>query len=140
MIRSDRLLIAGTILGVCALVIWGMTIGDYPASANVFPAIAAGGVLLFGLMAMRGEPPNDDHAAITWSAILWLLAALPLIYLLGFRIGLPAYGFVYAIARRTGPFVALVVAIGIAAVIEILFVRVLSLSFHWGWLIAPLLR
>lgn len=140
MIRTDRALIAATIVAICALVVWGMTIGDYPASANVFPALAAGGVLLFGALALREGPSSGGHDDFTWSAVLWLLAVLPLIYLLGFRIGLPLYGFVYALARRTGLVLALVVAIGIAAVIEILFVRVLGLNFQLGWLLTLLHR
>ncbi|MCQ8783053.1 tripartite tricarboxylate transporter TctB family protein [Mangrovibrevibacter kandeliae] len=139
MIRADRILIVATALLVVALVVWGMTLGEYPASANVFPAIAAGGVVVFGVLALR-EPPPQEGTPLTLTAVLWLLAVLPLIYLLGFRIALPLYGLVYALARQTKPLPALALAIGIAAVVEILFVRVLGLHFDWGWLVAPLVR
>lgn len=140
MIRTDRLLICGTILAVLAMVVWGMTIGGYPANANVFPAIAAGGVLVFGLLALREPPPEGGAGDVTWSAVLWLVAVLPLVYLLGFRIALPLYAFIFAIARRTSPLVSLLLAVGVAVVVEALFVRVLGLRLSWGWLAGAFLR
>ena len=140
MIRSDRLLILAVIIAILAMVVWGMTLGGYPTSANVFPAIAAGGVLLFGLLALREDPPKDDDAPITLSAVLWLVAVLPLIYLFGFRIALPLYAFVFALARRTGPLVSILLALAISAVVEILFVRVLGLRFGWGWIAGAFIR
>ena len=138
--RADRLIIAGTTIAVAGLTAWGFTLGDYPIEANVFPALAAAGVLLFGALAWREPLPAHDADAFSLAAMAWLAAVLPVIYLLGFRIGLPVYALIYALARRTHPVAALVLAAMIAAVVELLFVLVLKLPLGPGWLITALRR
>jgi hypothetical protein len=134
-IRSDRVFILASMVCVLVLFIWGVTVGQYPFSANVFPALTSAGVVVFGLLALREGATELEGVAFSWIAVVWLLAVLPLIFLLGFRIGLPLYAFAYALARNTHPLVSLVLAAGIAAMIEILFVHVLALPLGWGWLV-----
>ena len=135
MMRADRWIIAGTTIVIAGLTGWGFTVGEYPLEANVFPALAAAGVLLFGALAWREPSPAHDADAFSVAAMAWLVAVLPVIYLLGFRIGLPVYALVYALARRTHPVAALVLAAVVAAVVELLFVLVLKLPLGPGWLI-----
>lgn len=135
MIRSDRLIIAATTVAVVGVLLFGIVIGEYPASANVFPALAAAGVLVSGLFALREPIPEHPDGEFSWTALLWLLGVLPLIVLLGFRVGLPIYAFAYAFARGTRLPASLGVAAGVFAVVEVLFVRVLALPLSWGWLI-----
>ena len=139
-VRADRMLIVGATLLVLGLLAWGLTLGDYPANANVFPGLAAAAMVVFGLLALREPPPATDAAGYTWSAAFWLGAALPLIYLLGFRIGLPVYAFAYALARTVRPVPALILAAAIALTIELLFVQILHLPLDRGWLLNVLLK
>ena len=138
--RADHLIIAGAAIAVIALAVWGFTFGEYPLEANVFPALAAGSLALFGLLAWREPLPEHDPGAFSWPAVAWIAAVLPAIYLFGFRIGLPLYSLIYALACRTHPLAATILSAAVGVVIEILFVLVLKFPLGPGWLVKALLR
>lgn len=136
--RSTILFVAGLVLLVDGLVIWGMTAGNYPWAANVFPGLAALAITLFGGFVIARPGPTEEAEPIRLEAVGWLLALLPLLYLVGFRIGLPFYALVYALAKRTGPLVAIALAAGVALLVEIMFVRILRVPLEQGWIIETL--
>lgn len=136
---ATALFVAGTVLLVDGLLVWGMTAGNYPWAANVFPALAALAITVFGgFVIARRAADATEAEPISVEAVLWLLALLPIIYLIGFRIGLPLYALVYAIAKRTGLMVALALTAGVALLIEIMFVRILRVPLEAGWIVERL--
>jgi hypothetical protein len=137
--RSTILFVAGLVLLVDGLVIWGLTIGNYPWAANVFPGLAALAITAFGLWVIaRPAAGLEEAEPLSLEAVLWLLALLPLLYLVGFRIGLPLYALIYALAKRTGVLVALLLAAGVALLIEIMFIRILRVPLEQGWIVERL--
>jgi hypothetical protein len=131
--------VAGLVLLVDGLVVWGMTVGNYPWAANVFPGLAAVTITAFGLWVIaRPDAGLAEAEPLSLAAVLWLLALLPVLYLAGFRIGLPLYALVYALAKRTGALTALLLAAGVALLIEVMFVRILRVPLDQGWIVERL--
>jgi hypothetical protein len=130
--------VAGMVLLVDGLVVWGIAIGGYPWTANMFPMLAATAITVFGsLVIIRPELPQDSEP-LSWQAIAWLIAILPLIYLLGFQIALPFYALLYALAKRGGPFTAILLAAGVALLVQIIFVQILAVPLERGWILEQL--
>lgn len=136
--RSTIFFVAGMVLLVDGLVVWGMTAANYPWAANVFPGLAALAISLFGAFVIARPGSAGEAEPISLEAVLWLMALLPLVYLIGFRIGLPLYALVYALAKRTGPLIALALAAGVALMVEIMFVRILRVPLEQGWIVERL--
>jgi hypothetical protein len=68
----------------------------------------------------------------------WLLAAVVLVYLLGFTIGLPVFLFSYLVVARVGVLRAVILAIAVGLLVNIVFVRELAVTlplsvFHTGF-------
>jgi len=132
--------VAGLVLLADALVVWGMTAGNYPWAANVFPGLAAIAITAFGLWVIACPAAGLEEAEpLSLQAVLWVAALLPLLYLAGFRIGLPLYALVYALAKRTGVLIALALAAGVALLIEVMFVRILRVPLEEGWIVERLM-
>ena len=137
-VRSAQLFVAGMVLLVDGLVVWGMSAGGYPWAANVFPGLAALAITLFGAFVIARPGAAEEAEPISFQAVLWLAALLPLLYLVGFRIALPLYALAYTLAKRTGPLVALAMAAGVALLVEIMFVRLLRVPLEEGWIVERL--
>jgi hypothetical protein len=137
---STILFVAGLVLLVDGLVVWGMTAGNYPWAANVFPGLAAAAITAFGLWAIaRPAAGLEEAQPLSLEAVLWIVALLPILYVAGFRVGLPLYALIYALAKRTGILVALALTAAVALLIEIMFVRILRVPLEEGWIVERLL-
>ena len=138
MITLDRVIILLTTCLALALLIWGMTVGGYPRGANIFPALATGGLILFGLLAIREKSCANNDDAFSWMAIVWLVGSLPFIFLFGFRIGLPLYALAYSIAHGMRYLPSTLLALGVIVCIEVIFVRILNVQLDPGWVVGML--
>lgn len=132
-----------TTLLVDLLVLWGMTVGDYPGEANLFPAMAAGFLTLMAAIIVAGAPAvgrdGDEDGPFRAVALWWLGGVLAVLVLLGLRFGLPLFAVAYALSTgaRRGP--ALALGVGVSLTVEVLFHRVLSMPLDRGWILETLL-
>jgi len=140
MSRLEAILLVVCVLAIDAAVVYGMTAGRYPFSASLFPLLSAVSLTVLGLavlLAGRREPRVEEpEGEAVWplASLLWLVAVVPTVMLLGFRIGLPAYALVYARAHRQGWLGSLLLTVLVAAVVEALFVGLLRLPLPRGYL------
>ncbi|MGQ9370125.1 hypothetical protein [Azospirillum sp. ST 5-10] len=132
-----------TTLLVDLLVLWGLTIGDYPGAANLFPAMAAGFLTLMAALIVAGALPagrdDGERGPFRAAALWWLGGLLAVLVLFGLRFGLPLFAVAYALAAgaRRGP--ALALGVGVSLVVELLFHGVLAMPLDRGWLLEALL-
>ena len=72
-----------------------------------------------------------DDASLTFRdalpAILWIAAVVPMVFVLGFAIGLPLYVFAYLKAHNRNWIQSTVVALCVLAIVYLFFVRILGM-------------
>jgi len=138
MTRLEAILLVVCLLVVDAAVVYGMTAANYPFSASLFPLLSAVSLTALGLAILwagRHGPAAEAEAEAVWplASLLWLVAIVPTVVLLGFRLGLPLYALAYARAHRQGWLGSLLLTALVVAVVEALFVGLLRLPLPRGF-------
>lgn len=135
-------IVIAAVLLVDGLVLWGIAVEGYRAAANLMPAAVAVAVTLLcipivwrGRREGREDEPGAGTLVVSGSGLVWLVALAPVVFLLGFRLGLPIYAFVYAVGHGIRLAKATVLAMVVASTIEGLFVYALGVLLPTGWLI-----
>ena len=145
MMLSRKIFAVATVALVDVAVIWGILVGGYPLGANVLPALAAATLTFLCVpIVWRGRGHQESsvqsrpRAAVSLSGLVWLAAFLPALYLLGFRLGLPLYALAYTASHNVRPAHSILLALSVALMVELLFVRALGLLLPAGWIIDSL--
>lgn len=139
--------VVATVALVDLAVIWGIFVGGYPLGANVLPALAAATMTLLCIPIVWGGRGYQDRAAksqpsaaVSLPGVAWMAAFLPVVYLLGFRLGLPLYALTYAASHNVKPAHSILLSLSVSMMVEILFVRALGLLLPSGWILDSLYR
>ena len=79
-----------------------------------------------GVPAEGAGPEMRLSFSQAWPGMMWVLAIVPIVFLLGYVIGLPLYVFAYLKAHGQGWFLSGVLSLGTLAVVYLGFVKLLG--------------
>jgi hypothetical protein len=141
MSRTDRGFTIFILLFVLSFLGLGALHYGYEWSVFRFPVLVGlvAGLLCLGNLAQsrrrtRTVPAADrakDDTSLTfreaWPAMLWIATIVPIVFVLGFAIGLPLYVFAYLKAHKRSWIQSAMVALCVLAVVYLFFVRVLGM-------------
>ena len=118
---------------------------QYPVEAILLPFIIAGVLsilvvtqLVREFLAKRMKTDSETRFKITFipflQPILWILGILPIIYLLGFVVGIPLYIFLYLKLHKESWLMSIIITSVSAVVVYFGFGVLLHFRFHKGLL------
>ncbi|MEX2129591.1 MAG: hypothetical protein WD871_15310 [Xanthobacteraceae bacterium] len=131
-LRGEIAFLLTITVGPALLLVADATAYDRSVPVLAVPAAAAVLLLLLGAISLvntraaDAAPTRTDAIAGSFWELVYLAAVVLGLFLLGPRIGLPAFGLVFARAMGANWFAALATAAACAALVEFMLVRALS--------------